>query len=559
MKFHKLLIVILALSLTPAVFAQEIKLAPQEVIEDYLDMADNYAFSGDYQKALEYINMVVYFEPMNSTARYKQAMLLTTLNKKDKAKEIFAEAVKLNPEFANTELAKLLNPQKTAQPVQALKPQLREEIIGQPAPKAAVQPVPQENKPVFQPQSDLSIKNDFEETFAGTENSPVLRSSSEPAAPALYSSEYYNELGLKFLNDGDNVKALEYFKKAVELDKKNYEAYNNLGLFYWQHGENKIAEQTFKKALHVNPQFIKPLLNLGLLYKEQEKEDKYFDYISKAIKISPDDYLANWVLGNYYAESGRFHQASRNYKKSIERNPEFYEGYISLGNALAQANRFEEAYAVFEKALTVNSSDPELYYMLSRTASILGKNPDAKHYILEGLELSKTDKFYLELAKVEQNMGDFEEALEVLMQHFADTKEPEILNYIGLAYYKVKQPEIALNYFKKLIAADQSKTTYLYNIALCYKSLGDRKSFFNYVDMATKILPKTPQDYIDLSFIYFDNGNRSFAQNILNEGILKYPNEKKLYLSKLSLLQTCGDTRNYVDFKAIVDSKFGPQ
>ena len=142
------------------------------------------------------------------------------------------------------------------------------------------------------------------------------------------------------------------------------------------------------------------------------------------------------------------------------------------------------------------------------------------------------------------------------MKYFSETQEPEILNYIGLAYYKIKQPEIALTYFKKLVELDKSKTIYYYNLALCYKSLGDRNKFFKYVDMATKILPKYPQDYIDLSYVYYDNGNKSYALNILNDGITKYPNNKKLYSSKLSLFETSGDTKNYVEFKSIVDSKF---
>lgn len=290
-----------------------------------------------------------------------------------------------------------------------------------------------------------------------------------------------------------------------------------------------------------------------------KKDKKYYNNINKAITMNPDDYLSNWIMGNYYAETGRLTHAIKFYKKAIDYNPNFYDGYLSLGNALAHAQEFEEAYAVFEKALTINSIDPNLYYILSRTASVLGKTLEAKQYILEGLEIAQTDKLLLELAKITSNMGDYEESLQILLKYFADTNEPEILNYIGLAYYKLKQPDIAISYFKKLIEIDKSKTIYFYNLALCYKSLGNRDKFFKYVDIATKILPKYPQDYIDLSYIYFDNGNKSYALNILNDGILKYPDDKKIYLSKLSLFQTCGDTKNYVEFKSIVDAKFGSQ
>ena len=66
MKFSRILFLILSLCIVleanAYTNAKEIKLAPQEIIEDYLDIADNYAFSGEYQKALEYINMVVHLQ-----------------------------------------------------------------------------------------------------------------------------------------------------------------------------------------------------------------------------------------------------------------------------------------------------------------------------------------------------------------------------------------------------------------------------------------------------------------------------------------------------------------
>ena len=57
-------------------------------------------------------------------------------------------------------------------------------------------------------------------------------------------------------------------------------------------------------------------------------------------------------------------------------------------------------------------------------------------------------------------------------------------------------------------------------------------------------------------YIYFDNGNKSYALNILNDGLAKFPDDKKLHMAKLSLFKTCGDTKNYVEFKTIVDEKF---
>lgn len=534
-----LLPTIILSNLLCAANAEQIMLAPKEIIDDYLEIADNYAFAGDYKKALDYINMVVEFEPMNPTAKYKKALLLTTLNKNDEAKEIFAQALKLNPKFANSELAILFNQQPTTEYQEPAHHQPGQ-IAGQTTLFSQGQ---DNNKTTVLPSSQY--------TPDGLPQAPPVLKNLDTSANTIkpYSSEYYNQLGLQYLNNGDNKKAYESFLKAIETDKKNFEAINNLGLFYWQQGENKLAEAEFKKASSINPTSPKPLINLGLLYKEMGKDKKYYEHINKALKLNPNDYLANWVVANYYAETARPMNAIKLYQKAIDCNKDFYDGYVSMGNVLASIQNFEQAYEAFQKALTINPADPNLYYLMSKTASILDRDMEAKEYILYALDLAQDEKYYLELAKIASKMGDYEEALDILMRRFPDTNEPEILNYIGLAYYKINQPQIAIKYFTKLIEMDKSKITYLYNLALCYKSIGERNLFFKYVDMATKILPKTPQDYIDLSYIYFDNGNKSFALNVLNDGILKYPNEKKIYMAKLSLFETSGDTKNYAELK----------
>ena len=214
MRLSRILVLIAALSVASSVYAEVIRLAPQEIIEDYLDIADNYAFSGEYQKALEYIDMVVHFEPLNPTAKYKQAMLLTTLSKTDEAREIFAEAIRLNPKFANSELAAMLLENEPQKPVFEQSQQVEE----------------------------ISVKTTFDNNFG--------EAISQAKEPEPYSSEYYNQLGLQYMSESNNEKAYEYFKKAVELDKKNFDAYNNLGMFFWQQGENKLAQKTFKKAIY---------------------------------------------------------------------------------------------------------------------------------------------------------------------------------------------------------------------------------------------------------------------------------------------------------------------
>lgn len=132
----------------------------------------------------------------------------------------------------------------------------------------------------------------------------------------------------------------------------------------------------------------------------------------------------------------------------------------------------------------------------------------------------------------------------------------EIFNYVGLCNYKLKNIEVAIANFNKAIELDRLRPIYYYNLAQCYKSLGDKRNYMKNVNTATKINPINYQDYIDLSYIYYDNGNAGYAINSLNDAINKYPSVKSLYLSKLKIYEAMGDNLNYNKTKDTINMRF---
>lgn len=81
----------------------------------------------------------------------------------------------------------------------------------------------------------------------------------------------------------NHTKAVDYLKKAIELDESNSTAYSLLG---------------------------------GLLNEQNKSE--CVDYYQKAIKQNPNCYLAYKGLGNYYLKSENFAKAEEFYSKAIE-------------------------------------------------------------------------------------------------------------------------------------------------------------------------------------------------------------------------------------------------
>lgn len=459
----------------------------QEVISDYFDMAENYKESGEYQKALDFISMIINYEPKNYQAKYEKAYLLKLLNRSEDARKVFFEALELNKEYKTSELA--------------------QEFIPAPSP--------------------------------------------EP-----YGSEYYMNGGVKYLNEKNPVKASEYLRKSVRINPKNAVAYNYLGVLYWQNKNYKTAAKQFKKSYCLDKTNSKALLNLALMYKETGEMSKYYYYLHKAQKVSPKDALTKWCLGNCSKERGNILKAIDYYTEAIELSANFAPAYVSLGNTMFEVGKYEEAYEIYNKALALTPEDAELSFFASKTALLLQRNDEALALINNAIKIKRETRYELELAKINYLLDNIPEALKGFERVLKEEETPELLNYIGLCYYKQKNAQKAIQYFRKVVDADPGKPNYYYNLAQCYKTLGDKKAFFKYLDMATKILPKTPQDYIDMSYIYFDNGSKTLALKTLSEGIEKFPQEKKLYLVKLALYNTIGDMNSYVQFKEVFDEKF---
>lgn len=84
----------------------------------------------------------------------------------------------------------------------------------------------------------------------------------------LYIVQSSEALAVDHLKAGDIDRAIEAFKKALELDPQNASLLNNLAIAYLQQGDKIQAEQYFKMALGFNPLYVPARQNLDRLIQE---------------------------------------------------------------------------------------------------------------------------------------------------------------------------------------------------------------------------------------------------------------------------------------------------
>ncbi len=101
----------------------------------------------------------------------------------------------------------------------------------------------------------------------------------------LGDNKVYHNLALLFYQDNNSTKAQEYFYKSGNIAKV-YESYFNLGMIYMKEGNNAKALESFKKAsLH---DIKEADYMLGIYYYKNGKIEKSKYYLTKSKNLGFD-------------------------------------------------------------------------------------------------------------------------------------------------------------------------------------------------------------------------------------------------------------------------------
>lgn len=414
-----------------------------------------------------------------------------------------------------------------------------------------ISPLSSDSSPIAQETADMLNNTQNPQNFVVLE---VPQADTEKMA---YNSDYYNTKGQEFYHKKEFDFAIEYFYKSIALNKHNAQAYNNLAMSYWFKNNAECAIKYFKKANSINRGFTQPLVNLAMLYKQLGDSYREFYYLNRATKLNPNDYLAYYWLGDYYRNIGAYPQAINNYKEVVKINPKFSQAYLNLAMCFFETEQFNYALIAINQYRELSPESDFIYALMARTYLAMCNYEDARIYIQKAIQINNKCDYVFELAKIDYYLADYQKALDSFQDMLqSGGASAEIFNYVGLCNYKLKNIEIAIANLNKAIELDPLRPIYYYNLAQCYKSLGDKRNYAKYVNTATKITPINYQDFIDLSYIYYDNSNPGYAINSLNDAIKRYPSVKSLYLAKLKIFEALGDNLHYNETRDLIEMRF---
>jgi len=187
------------------------------------------------------------------------------------------------------------------------------------------------------------------------------------------------QLALQHFNKGEFSMAEECCRKVLEDTPYNADANHLLGIIASQHkGQNYLAVQFIKRAIQLNPHNVTAHNNLGIAFRELNMIDEAVACFRKALSLEPNNTDAFHYLGIALQESNRLDEAVASYRKALAINPGLVNVYRDLGNALKQIGKTDEAIATYRRVLAIKPDSAEVYRSLSTVKKYREYNDDIR-------------------------------------------------------------------------------------------------------------------------------------------------------------------------------------
>jgi Flp pilus assembly protein TadD len=229
---------------------------------------------------------------------------------------------------------------------------------------------------------------------------------------------------------GEIKNAVDYFKKAIEIDPNNVNSYYNLGAIHYDVKKFKEAKTYLEKTVELQPNFALPYFVLGNLHAELKDYENAISNYNKAIKINKNLAAAYNNLGLVYRNINNFENAISSYENAIAIKKDHVNAYHNLALVLKDVGKFESAIQAHEKAIKYEPENLAHYFYLSDLKNnILDIN--FKNKIEKIISKKNSQKINIAygnflLAKYEQKIKNYEKELNYLTEghkYFYESKK----------------------------------------------------------------------------------------------------------------------------------------
>jgi len=387
---------------------------------------------------------------------------------------------------------------------------------------------------------------------------------------AARSAKLYSALGYAYEQEKDYKKAIDAYRKAVEMDHDNLDAVRGLAQNLLNDGQTDAALEQFKIIEDANPEDAQTLLRMAEIYRKDGKLDQALDALNKAqsmvqdstevsfniasiyelqgryddaVKIFQD--LAtksekpegNYTkeekinravflehLGNVYRENGNQQQAIETFRKMLPLGEENAErGYQELIDTYRENKQWQQATDIAKEAAEKMPKDRELEMVYEAQLADMGHPDEAIARVRAMLKGTPDDReVYLRLAQMNARLRRWPEADEALNKCDQLSTRPEDKQFVaflrGSDLERQKKYDQAEEVFRKILVEDPQNAAVLNYLGYMLADRGVKlDEALNMIKKAVEIEPSNGAYLDSLGWAYFKLGKYDQAEDNLTK------------------------------------------
>ena len=299
-----------------------------------------------------------------------------------------------------------------------------------------------------------------------------------------------------YLNRGKLTEAIDFCKRAIELQPFSPSAYTTLGEILEASGDPTAARDAFVQALEISPQFFLAHAYLGQLYSDYAWLDEAVFHYRQALDLKPDWAELHYNLGNVFYKQGNLLGAIDCYRKAIALNPNYLLAFYNLAVVLDENSQLEAAIDTYRQ--------------------VIAKQPDyVEAYSNLGVILLKDDRAA--------------EAIEVYQRAIEIKPDWATLhNNLGQALLN-KNPERAIASYLTAIELEPDMVLAHYNLGKAWQIQGEHSAAVACFDRAIELNPQYISGYTDAGFSLMVLGKIADAMPYFKRAIALKPDFVEAY------------------------------
>ncbi len=220
----------------------------------------------------------------------------------------------------------------------------------------------------------------------------------------------------------DQEKALKILHQIAEKYPKEKGPHYSLGLYYQNRDPDKALEE-YKKTLELDPNHWNAHNQIGYVYLDLRNYEKAIDHFNKYVSLNPDDANPLDSLAEAYFRMGRLDEAIAKYEEALEIKPDFLTTLRNMPYVLALKENYSETIQTIDRYINITSS----------------AGNKSRGYLLRAF-------YYFWIGRMEKSLIDLQKAEDSAQEVGDDLRKAFINQFRAWIYYERGDFEISREY-----------------------------------------------------------------------------------------------------------------